>query len=96
MIQSPNTIVFDNKVFSLDTIKGALYKFADNCSFDISCSNEIITVTIHSVDENKNLIARIRNEVIDQDLRSIIAKETSNVRTLILANAFSNTGLIES
>jgi His-Xaa-Ser system protein HxsD len=42
------------------------------------------------------LIARIRNEVIDQDLRSIIAKETSNVRTLILANAFSNTGLIES
>ena len=92
-----NTLSFDKKVFHLDTIKRALYRFADNCSFDISClDNEIRVVIITSNNDVNELIAKIRNEVIDQDLRDTLSKETHDIRTLILANAFSNTGLIES
>jgi His-Xaa-Ser system protein HxsD len=40
-------------------------------------------------------INKIKNEVLDQDLRDTLSQETANIRTLILANAFSNTGLIE-
>jgi His-Xaa-Ser system protein HxsD len=40
-----------------------------------------------------SLEGRFRNEVIDQDLRRRIARETENTRNLILAMAFSKTGL---
>lgn len=92
---------FDCNVFSLDTIKRALYRFADRCSFDVQSQDQQIKVTLRvapnvpqsTIDE---LCSRIRNEILDQDLRDTIFKETANIRTLILANAFSNTGLIES
>jgi len=85
---------FDVRVFSLDTIKRALYRFTDKCSFDIQLKDYDIIVTIHAkVDED--LSTKIKNEVLDQDLRDKLSQETANIRTLILANAFSNTGLIQ-
>lgn len=87
-------IEFDSHVFSLDTIKKTLYRFSDKCSFDIAMKDNIITVVFQAKTE-EDWIGKIKNEVLDQDLRDIISKETENIRTLILANAFSNTGLIE-
>jgi His-Xaa-Ser system protein HxsD len=84
---------FDVRVFQLESIKRALYRFTDKCSFEIQPSDCEIIVKIHT-DANDDLLAKIKNEVLDQDLRDTLAKETANVRTLILANAFSNTGLI--
>lgn len=100
-INERNVLQFDGEVFSLDTVKRALYRFADVCSFDIHLSDRQIDVTLHisasatpiNIDD---LHARIRNEVLDQDLRDTISKDTANIRMLILANAFSNTGLVES
>ncbi|PTQ76235.1 His-Xaa-Ser system protein HxsD [Nitrosospira multiformis] len=94
-------LYFDSNVFSLETIKRALYRFADLCSFEIQLVEKQIRVTLYvpiAADPLKmdDLCYRIRNEVLDQDLRDTISKETANIRTLILANAFSNTGLIES
>ncbi len=92
---------FDSNVFSLDVIKKALYRFADQCSFDILLTDKQIEVMLHfpapaSQSTINDLCFRIRNEVLDQDLRDTISKDTANIRILILANAFSNTGLIES
>ncbi len=85
---------FDVRIFSLDTIKRALYRFSDKCSFDIQLKDNDITVIIYAkVDED--LSAKIKNEVLDQDLRDTLSQETANIRMLILANAFSNTGLIQ-
>lgn len=89
-----DVIIFDASVFSIDTVKRALYRFADKCSFDIHLKDNGITVKIHT-DSGDDMVARIKNEVLDQDLRNTLAKETANIRTLILANAFSNTGLIQ-
>lgn len=92
---------FDSNVFSLETIKRALYRYADICSFDIGLTDQQIKVTLHVTTpanpvNTEDLCARIRNEVLDQDLRDTISRDTANIRTLILANAFSNTGLVES
>ena len=38
-------------------------------------------------------MAAFKNEVLDQDLRSIIAKETEATRNAVLAFALSKTGL---
>lgn len=90
-----DVITFDANVFSLDTIKRALYRFTDKFSFDIQVVKDtVITVQIQSKLQD-DWGARIKNEVLDQDLRDTLSKETANIRTLILANAFSNTGLIE-
>ena len=58
----------------------------------ISSSIEKHFNQIQTIEELK---AQIRNEIIDQDLRDSISLETRDIRTLILANAFSNTGLID-
>ena len=85
---------FDVRVFSLDTIKRALYRFSDKCSFDLQLKDNDITVKI-TTNANDDLLSKIKNEVLDQDLRDTLFKETANIRALILANAFSNTGLIQ-
>ncbi|MGZ8945732.1 MAG: His-Xaa-Ser system protein HxsD [Methylococcaceae bacterium] len=89
-----DVITFDAHVFSLDTIKRALYRFSDKCSFDIQMKDNVITVIFQSKMQD-DLATKIKNEVLDQDLRDTLSKETANIRTLILANAFSNSGLIE-
>lgn len=87
-------ITFDALIFSLDTVKRTLYRFSDKCSFDIQMKDSVITVTFYAKTQ-EDWIGRIKNEVLDQDLRDTLSKETANIRTLILANAFSNTGLIQ-
>jgi His-Xaa-Ser system protein HxsD len=89
-----DVIIFDVGVFSLDTIKRALYRFSDKCSFDIQIKDNVVTV-IFQAKTKDDWVAKIKNEVLDQDLRDTLSKETANIRTLILANAFSNTGLIQ-
>ena len=89
-----DVITFDAHVFSLDTIKRALYRFSDKSSFDIQMKDNVITVIFQSKTQD-DLATKIKNEVLDQDLRDTLSKETANIRTLILANAFSNSGLIE-
>jgi His-Xaa-Ser system protein HxsD len=42
------------------------------------------------------LLADFRNEVVDQALRERIRDETQETRNLILALAFSHTGLVDA
>jgi His-Xaa-Ser system protein HxsD len=87
---------FENSLFGHEVIKRAMYRFADRCSCDIATGEKHTVVTVHAneLENSKQLEADIRNEVLDQDLRSSIARETQHVRNLILANAFSKTNLI--
>lgn len=89
-----DVLIFDANVFSIDTVKRALYRFADRCSFDIQSKDNQIVVVLKGT-SGDDLPTKIKNEVLDQDLRDTLARETANIRTLILANAFSNTGLIQ-
>lgn len=97
----PVCLKFDTAIFSVETVKRALYRFGDRCAFDIRLEDPVIAVTVAGQERLDPsaldvLCGKIRNEVLDQSLRDSISQETANIRTLILANAFSNSGLIET
>jgi His-Xaa-Ser system protein HxsD len=94
----PETLVFPLAAFSLEAVKKAAYRFSDVMSVDIRSSPDRIECIIHfdkhqSASEEQQVLAAFRNEVLDQDLRASISKETEPMRNAILAYAFSKTGL---
>jgi His-Xaa-Ser system protein HxsD len=93
------TLAFSPQVYSIDAIKKAAYRFSDVLSVDIVPRSAEIECVIHFIsdptdeEQAQRIVAAFRNEVLDQDLRSIIAKETEATRNAILAFALSKTGL---
>ena len=89
---------FSGRLFQIDSIKRAAYKFTDRFAFEFKLQgDEIICSATPLAEATREDLDRFKlafqNEVLDQDLRSQIAAETSSVRNAILAHAFSNTGL---
>lgn len=92
-------VSFDSSVFSLDAVKMACYRFLDRFTSEIELVDGRIVCHVDSADKlaDLELDAQIRNfksEVLDQDLRLKLKAETEPIRNLILAHAFSKTGLI--
>lgn len=85
---------------SADAIQRAAYKLSDRLSCDLTSDDSAFHCILHVPDEERDsvdeLLAEFRNEVLDQTLRERIRGETQETRNLILALAFSNTGLVES
>jgi His-Xaa-Ser system protein HxsD len=95
---SEHHLSFDRAGHSLDAVQRATYRFSDRLSCDISEGDSAIEVTVHIDDPETDavaLLANFRNEVLDQVLRQRIRAETGDVRNLVLALAFSKTGLVE-
>lgn len=89
---------FDLSVFSLDCVKRAAYRLTAKASVDIWTEAGNAVCVLHftkpiSREHAANVVARLRLEVLDQDLRSVVAAETATLRNTILALAFSRSGL---
>lgn len=92
------TVSFDSSTASLDAVQRAAYRLSDRISCEISEKAGELGVTIHPSDpeaDMRGLLAEFRNEVLDQVLRERVRAETGEVRNLVLALAFSRTGLID-
>jgi His-Xaa-Ser system protein HxsD len=96
---APRTLTFSSKAFSVETIKKAAYRFSDMLSSEIVPLSDETECVLHFPSDFtgeaqcENFVAAFRNEVLDQDLRSIVSKETEATRNAILAFALSKTGL---
>jgi His-Xaa-Ser system protein HxsD len=93
------SVDFDSRVFSLIAVKKAAYRYIDSFSVDISLTNDevrcLLKLTSPKSDESLGrLVDDFKKEVLDQDLREKLKIETEPVRNLILAHAFSKTGII--
>jgi His-Xaa-Ser system protein HxsD len=93
------TLEVDLRVFSLETIKRAAYRFTDRFATDLRTTEltAFCTLTFESRLGNDGIeraMQEFRKELLDQDLRARVGEETQGVRNLILAHAFSGTGLI--
>ncbi|MEK7946851.1 His-Xaa-Ser system protein HxsD [Pigmentiphaga sp. YJ18] len=94
------SIEFDGKSYSILAVQKACYRFTNIASFDVRVKEgNVLLVEVSylkgvSPDVCGNLEQRLRNEVLDQQLREVIRAQTEGVRNLILAHAFSKTGLI--
>ena len=95
------SLVLNTDVYGLDAIKKTAYRFADKTSVLLQpLSENTISVVFNFVGKYAasnpdNIISDFCNELLDQDLREIIKRETGPVRNLILAHAFSRTSLVE-
>lgn len=91
------SVRFDQRIFSLSTIKKALYRISADATADITIIDDNITCALFlSSTTNvtaEQLTERLRQEVLDQDLREKIATESSPYRDVILGYVFSRTGL---
>jgi His-Xaa-Ser system protein HxsD len=91
---------FSGRLFQIDAIKRAAYKFTDRCAFEFELHDDEIICTAKPLNDSvaknlDNFELAFRNEVLDQDLRMQIAAETAPIRNAVLAHVFSNTGLTE-
>jgi His-Xaa-Ser system protein HxsD len=93
------TLVFSLQIYAVETIKKAAYRFSDVLSVDIIPRADQIECVLQFAAGSKEeeqapqIVAAFKNEVLDQDLRSIISKETETIRNAVLAFALSKTGL---
>jgi His-Xaa-Ser system protein HxsD len=92
-------VTFDSAVFSLDSVKTACYRFLDRFTSDIELRDSKIVCQLVFDDKLsettiKAEVENFKKEILDQDLRLKLKAETEAIRNLILAHAFSKTGLI--
>jgi His-Xaa-Ser system protein HxsD len=92
-------LTFEVATHSADAIQRAAYKLSDRLSCDLTTEEAVYCCDLHVVAETQAevdaVLGDFRNEVLDETLRERIRGETREVRNLILALAFSNTGLVD-
>jgi His-Xaa-Ser system protein HxsD len=90
-------LILDSSVYGLEAVQKAAYRFIDRLTVVISQSPGKIECQIDPIEGRKipleKTIADFKRELLDQQLRVQIKAETEPVRNLILALAFSKTGL---
>jgi His-Xaa-Ser system protein HxsD len=95
------SLTFDLGVCSVSAVEKACYRFSDRLVVDIKAKPKELLVAVESMRSDISPIAfdlavrQLKAEVLDQNLREKIKLETAGVRNLILAHAFSRTGLVE-
>ncbi|SOY74516.1 Radical SAM pair-associated protein [Cupriavidus phytorum] len=87
----------DAAVYSLEAVQKAAYRFIDRLTILISQRQGTVICELDSVSgaqiPTDDLLADFKRELLDQQLRFQIKRETEPTRNLILAYAFSRTGL---
>ena len=93
-------LLFDEAVYSIEALKKASYKNIARYSVvikkegaQLECLFSFPAAT--SDKQIQEYLDDFKKEVLDQDLREKIKRETEAVRNLILSHAFSKTGLIK-
>lgn len=91
-------ITFDARVYGLPVIKKAAFALLKHFTTDIAQDGDTWVCTLvfsTAVDAAavEQACNALRAEVLDQDLRASISRETEPLRNAILALAFSRTGL---
>jgi His-Xaa-Ser system protein HxsD len=89
---------FDARVYALPAIKKAAYRLLKRFDTEIVQDGDAwVCILSFAQPADTEAIERaerdLRAEVLDQDLRASIARETEPVRNAVLALAFSRTGL---
>ena len=95
-------LVIDTQIYGLEAIKKTAYRFADVTSVIVQQRPDQKIAVVFNFDgvqrkaDPDRIIADFCNELLDQDLREIIKRETTPVRNLILAHAFSRSSLTDN
>lgn len=90
----------DLEVYGLPALLKVAYKFTDRCFIHLQYRTErTVEVRLRAKGSQVSLdviAGEFCNEVLDQRLREIVARESEPVRNLVLAHALSRVGLANS
>jgi His-Xaa-Ser system protein HxsD len=98
LIASTLNIDFDQSVYSIEAVQKATYRAINVMSVFIETDNKYIKCKFESsngVSQERFELAihEFKKDLIDEELRIKIKKETQDIRNLILGLAFSRTSL---
>lgn len=102
MTTNPQPLVFnfDLAVYRLSAIKKAAYRFLADYGVEIRTTSEsnvqVVLTPRAAVSSSYKMLDSFPNEVLDQDLREVIAEETKSIRDLIMVQTFSGLTLTDS
>ncbi|MFP5483754.1 MAG: hypothetical protein ACLGGW_10820 [Gammaproteobacteria bacterium] len=91
---------FDAAAYSVLAVQKACHRFSNLAAFEVQTKPAEIVVSATLLDANAEqshvdyLSGQLRNEALEQTLRESVRQQTEGTRHLILAHAFSRTGLI--
>jgi His-Xaa-Ser system protein HxsD len=91
----------DTTIYSIEAVKKVCYRLADRVSIEIGREDSSkLKLSFHfsgREDESSKEagVADFWSELLDQDLRETIKRETAQLRNLLLAHAFSQTSLVD-
>lgn len=90
-------VTFAASTTSIDAIQRAAYRFSDRFSCELIPGEESHLCRLQPIGEmGDEDVGSFRTEVLDQTLRERIRAETEPIRTMILAQAFSRTGVVDT
>ena len=100
MMQPQTRFEFDLSIIRLGAIKKAAYRFTNDFVVTISSidGNKVVadfTPRVVVANRTHMTLESFPNEVLDQDLRELVAEETSAVRDVLLAQAFSGISVVD-
>jgi His-Xaa-Ser system protein HxsD len=89
---------FERQHTTADAIQRAAYRMSDRIALTLTTEDAAFrcTLLITSADAQPDeIVAEFQKEVLDETLRERIRNETKEVRNLIFALAFSQSGLVD-
>lgn len=90
----------DLEVYGITALMKVAQKFTDRCFVHLQRRNDqMVEVRFRSKGSQAaldSIAGEFCNEVLDQRLREIVARESEPVRNLVLAHALSRVGLADS
>lgn len=94
-------ILLDTELFSLDIIKKVIYRNSGKYNINLKKDKSIVILKLTSVDGNEivnedEVSNDLNRDLVDQSLRENLNQETRELKSLIIAQAFSNTNLLDN
>jgi len=91
-------LYLDASIYSRDALMKCFYWYADKFDISINKNNEnyfeikLKPLPNFEIDNKKleGFFSKIKQDIIDFNLRDIVTKETKNIRDLLIAKAFSH------
>lgn len=93
------SVEIDLRVYSIQAVKKACYALGSIATSSIQLSGEqkaMVSLLPRGLFPEAELVQFFQQELLDQDLREIIARETEPLRNLIFAHALSKVPLLNT
>src|SRR5688500_8160771 len=85
-------------VYSLRSVLAAAYKFSDRCAALVDTDGEdrwAVFIIGQDIDQIEKIRGAFINDLADQQLRDLLERQFAELRTLIVAQAFSEGNLLD-